>query len=46
MQFLTNSTRVEQPVLEREHSGPEQLIPRREWRDKKGRNAQRPNYRN
>jgi len=42
MQVLMNATRVEQPVPGREHSGPEQLIPRRERRDKKGRKAQRP----
>jgi len=42
MQFLTNSTCVKQPVLGREHSGSEQLIPWREGKDKKGRKAQRP----
>jgi len=41
MQFLVNSAHVEQPVLGREHSGSEQLIPQREQRDKQGSKAQR-----
>jgi len=41
MQFLTNSTCVEQPVPGREHSGPEQPMLRREWGDEKGREAQK-----
>jgi len=42
MQFLMNSACIEQPVPGREHSGPEQLIPWRERRDKKDGKAQRP----
>jgi len=41
MQFLMNSARAEQPVPEREHSGPEEPILQRGWRDKKSREAQR-----
>jgi len=43
MQFLTNSTHMEQPVLGREPSSPEQPIPRRARREgpmAKGRTAE------
>jgi len=42
MPLLTNSARIEKPVLGREPSGPDQPIPQRGRRDEKGRKVQRP----